>query len=891
MERHTKSEALDIIFVRTRDARLKWDTIKGDPLQSFDKFLQEIEHLQLHLVSDPVPVTGTDSGRLTSRPRSTTDETGKRGFTAALPTKSSKRRSLRADSTEVKNALNSGSSTPNDKSQPNSPRHIDNLHAHEGGTEVLKRIISASSLSTQEILPNLALFVIYMVDDVKKTVPRNDAILSEVIDKMCQTRGIPVESRSEYLCLSSINGEQIDISKPISSLETGAVIYTRKSELHQFQFQQHSNSVSGEGKEKEKKAKRSSRSFAANSLRLVSDLATSTDKEKEKEKGDFSDGEGEPTLKKPSHKFYNKSSDSKSEGKKDKEEKEKEKEKDREKESKGENKETHVVFDLGRPALKSNIFTIYMSEDDKKSVPKNDTILADIIAKICLARDITDEARQSYSCVSVGTKETIDLTKPLSSLETNAVIFATKERLKEMSKGTFLPGADSTVRLNKSQSIKDSQHAVAVPLQRMPDRKPDAVFKNPIVSDKAFLPVLSMTADFHFSKWVTYKYKVQDLAPLLGFTITVSAILNETSDEKKLRQSTVTSDAGTYNFHKLTPIYKNVFYNQVHYNWICLHPDEEVVETILPYSILSAYQIDWMTFHILEMTALDCREYQLVLKEKLRLSKKQVLHEILQRDSVMTKYHIQGLKESQPILESILKLEEMKLIRVSKKNIGFLVRKPGQNSLEEILQNKGVSERCQQFLAAIGAKGPTSESGERKSQWQGINYTWYIGPEMTQDAIRRLIGNAANVIIFNDFDSSEPFDPSVLKLGQMSHSICVAQPVENNLYRLGFFLNYTTKSLKDISHSEHDRELAVKKVRVISIEPPLAPNSLFDEKTLQDFVLTKFYNATIAAECNHEGIKRQFELPIKRLIQDLVVENLIDFHTKMVKLCDERSTV
>jgi len=111
----------------------------------------------------------------------------------------------------------------------------------------------------------------------------------------------------------------------------------------------------------------------------------------------------------------------------------------------------------------------------------------------------------------------------------------------------------------------------------------------------------------------------------------------------------------------------------------------------------------------------------------------------------------------------------------------------------------------------------------------------------------------------------------------------------SNYYRLAFFLNYMTKSLKDFSLSEHDRELAVKRVRVISIDPPLAPNSLFDDKTLQDFLLTKFYNATFAAESNHEGIKRQFELPIKRLIQNIVEENLPEFHAKMVKLCDEKN--
>lgn len=104
----------------------------------------------------------------------------------------------------------------------------------------------------------------------------------------------------------------------------------------------------------------------------------------------------------------------------------------------------------------------------------------------------------------------------------------------------------------------------------------------------------------------------------------------------------------------------------VHYNWICFNPDEEVVENVLPYSILSAFQkgkflsscfslflsstldlinfealifmiflctnfyiIDWKSLHVMHMNASECNEYEISLKDQQRLSKSKMLHEMM----------------------------------------------------------------------------------------------------------------------------------------------------------------------------------------------------------------------------------------------------------------------
>jgi hypothetical protein len=48
---------------------------------------------------------------------------------------------------------------------------------------------------------------------------------------------------------------------------------------------------------------------------------------------------------------------------------------------------------------------------------------------MCLVRDISLEDRKDYICISISNKdERIDINRPLSSIETNGVIYSTKEK-------------------------------------------------------------------------------------------------------------------------------------------------------------------------------------------------------------------------------------------------------------------------------------------------------------------------------------------------------------------------------------------------------------------------------------------------------------------------------
>jgi len=220
-----------------------------------------------------------------------------------------------------------------------------------------------------------------------------------------------------------------------------------------------------------------------------------------------------------------------------------------------------------------------------------------------------------------------------------------------------------------------------------------------------------------------------------------------------------------------------------------------------------------------------------------------------------------------------------------------LIRKENQNCLEELIVN-GMSSDLEHFLEIfnIGPKDPLSE--ERISIWHDVQITWSIGPQMTRDNIRRSVGNAAGIIIFDESAPESQFDPSLLYLGQMSHSICVIKPIninEKQFYKMGSFLNYQTKFTKDFNFSEEDALQSVAKMKEINFGLELPLHYLFTDKTILNFVLLKIHVMVANAKIHHDAIRRQFQIPFADLFQEMVISNHPEWHQKMVKLYEEKN--
>lgn len=112
------------------------------------------------------------------------------------------------------------------------------------------------------------------------------------------------------------------------------------------------------------------------------------------------------------------------------------------------------------------------------------------------------------------------------------------------------------------------------------------------------------------------------------------------------------------------------------------------------------------------------------------------------------------------------------------------MKKPDSNELkEDPLNNAEESEENINPLSSI--------PDMMKFEWHGISVTWYVGPKMTRDNIRRFVGNSNCLIIFDESDVNTPFDPMKLFLGKVTDYVLVIKPVleENGeySYRLGTF--------------------------------------------------------------------------------------------------------
>lgn len=214
----------------------------------------------------------------------------------------------------------------------------------------------------------------------------------------------------------------------------------------------------------------------------------------------------------------------------------------------------------------------------------------------------------------------------------------------------------------------------------------------------------------------------------------------------------------------------------------------------------------------------------------------------------------------------------------SKKNLGHLdigVLYHGADSPVNIKKLCGqkdvsVSDSFQKFLSLLIPKEDHTE-GTLQTKWNQFSVQWFIGPHLDKDEIRRKIGNAMVLFVFHD--SPEPFEPHDLFLGQVTNFVCVIQPHkvgDELMWRLGFYLHYETKQ----PSKEQSEVLRVQKEQeafgetLAQFNPVIPINYLFDSQSLQNFLLTKSFNARLHATQHHAVVRKQFEAPIRLAMEE-----------------------
>eukprot|EP01126_Amoeba_proteus_P053875 TRINITY_DN6590_c0_g1_i6.p1 TRINITY_DN6590_c0_g1~~TRINITY_DN6590_c0_g1_i6.p1 ORF type:complete len:364 (+),score=69.26 TRINITY_DN6590_c0_g1_i6:609-1700(+) len=164
------------------------------------------------------------------------------------------------------------------------------------------------------------------------------------------------------------------------------------------------------------------------------------------------------------------------------------------------------------------------------------------------------------------------------------------------------------------------------------------------------------------------------------------------------------------------------------------------------------------------------------------------------------------------------------------------------NPLEMFLI-KHRTERFERFLSSMGITFPFTE--DTCFEWKSKKLYWYVTTELSQEAIRRLVGNSINVIFFHE--SLQPFDPALVdSLGKLCQSFIVVKPWEHNSYRVGFFHKINT-----------------------NFGPFAFKNYLFDSSTIKDFILTKVYNSLITSR-NYPPFDRLYKIPRAVEIMEII---------------------
>lgn len=159
-----------------------------------------------------------------------------------------------------------------------------------------------------------------------------------------------------------------------------------------------------------------------------------------------------------------------------------------------------------------------------------------------------------------------------------------------------------------------------------------------------------------------------------------------------------------------------------------------------------------------------------------------------------------------------------------------------------------------------------------QNQWHGIAVTWNLGPKMNRQDIRRTIGNSYSLIIFDENEQGEPFDPLNLYLGKVTNYVLVIRPVKTESgysYRIGQFLHYEQRWEIE-SDPEKIIPMLEKKINGMKVGPLLPKNFLVNSANVRTLIMVMLHNAVAAAFEHHSQMNRLITVPLNFQIEQLI---------------------
>lgn len=197
-------------------------------------------------------------------------------------------------------------------------------------------------------------------------------------------------------------------------------------------------------------------------------------------------------------------------------------------------------------------------------------------------------------------------------------------------------------------------------------------------------------------------------------------------------------------------------------------------------------------------------------------------------------------------------------------NVGIVLRNKGQSSKLDILYNKNLTENWNKFITDTDI---LSDNGD--------NINWLVAPNMSKDEIRRLIGNAFCVIIFNDSDKK--LNPNILNFSDMTFYYIVISRSGNG-YKLRSYLSYTVKEtiLEKLDPNNEPKDVLINIMKNLTVLP-FTPNKIFKGTEVLEHI-SKQINYCIQMTFKHNPSIAPFIIkPIISIVNGLVETHVNNF--------------
>jgi hypothetical protein len=223
-----------------------------------------------------------------------------------------------------------------------------------------------------------------------------------------------------------------------------------------------------------------------------------------------------------------------------------------------------------------------------------------------------------------------------------------------------------------------------------------------------------------------------------------------------------------------------------------------------------------------------------------------------------------NIKLDSDIIGDLKKIDDIRCSLLSNIPVGIVLKFAEHDTCQQILSNKKTSDTWFKFLDVFDINNVKVKSHLLPITNSSISL--FIAPNMTDDEVRRDIGNSFCLIIFDDGDMD--INENILNFGSLTFFYILVKP-SGMQYELKFYFNYTLRN----TWLEDPHLTPEEKIILIMKNVGLTETKLLKHEELKKSIVIQIVNAVDATSQNNPFIKSLIEKPLKFAIRDFFDKN------------------